>query len=175
MKNQIVVATDREKCIKQQRLGWPIAIVSLGTAAHSGYKMFAGLAEKDANKSIPFFFLATGILGVWLIVRGMRTKALLADFRLYASILATNKEKSVEKIASATNQPLNTVMKKVNAMCRRHYFSGHLDYAEKRVIFESDASASSSVIHCPGCGAKALVEANGSHCAYCGSPLTAEN
>ena len=172
MKNKISVLKDRTICWLMQIAGIVIALASLLIVAGG----IGNASKKETVTAIditmPIFFLFVAFLGILLFFRGRKIHALLADFRLYASILAVNEEKSVEKIASATNQPLDVVMKKANAMCRRHYFTGHLDYSEKRLVFESDAS--SAVVRCPGCGAKALVDASGVHCAYCGSPLTVQ-
>lgn len=174
MKNMISVIRDKLLSWFLQLGGIAVALCGLLISAGGFGNYFSKEDRPGLDIFLSIFFLLVGVAGIFMFIRGRKIHALLADFRLYASILATNEEKSVKKIASATNQPLDAVMKKVNAMCRRHYFSGHLDYAEKRVIFESDASASSSVIRCPGCGATALVEASGTHCAYCGSPLTAQ-
>ena len=174
MKNRVSVLKDKTLCWLMQLFGILIFLAAL-LFIIAGISITANKEiANDVGISLIIIFFLIAFLGILLFIRGRKIHGLLSDFQLYASILATNKEKSVEKIASATNQPLDAVMKKTNAMCRRHYFSGHLDYTEKRVVFESDASASTSVIRCPGCGAKVLVEANGSRCAYCGSPMTVE-
>lgn len=173
MKNMISVIRDKLLSWFLQLGGIAVALCGLLISAGGFGNYFSKEDRPGLDIFLSIFFLLVGVAGILMFIRGRKIHALLAEFRLYASILATNEEKSVEKIASATNQPLDAVMKKANKMCRRHYFTGHLDYAEKRLVFESDAS--SAVIRCPGCGATALVDASGSRCVYCGSPLSAEN
>ncbi len=173
MKSKISVIRDKTLCFLMQHTGLALAFFCF-VIALAGFANYFTTDDLTGVKIVlPFVFAGLGALGIMLFIRGRRIRRLLTDFRLFASILAKDENKSVEKIASAVNQPLDTVMKKADAMCRRHYFTGYLDHGEKRLVFDSDASA--AVIRCPGCGAPARVEGSNTVCAYCGSPLTAEN
>ena len=133
-----------------------------------------GLAElPEAKRSVDYAapIICLGLAAVhWLLIRAMkRTKELVKDFRLYSSVLAQDPEKSIPGIAEALKLPEEQVMNRLQAMCRRGYFSGHINFRTKQM--ELYTNQGFSVEHCPGCGATTAISRTGDSCRYCGAPL----
>ncbi len=117
----------------------------------------------------------------WLLVRAAKnTRKLVQDFRLYSSVLAGDPDKSVGGICRALGLKEEEVMKRLQKMCARGYFRGHIDYSAGRMVFDPlgesvSAPAGTLAVRCPGCGAPNMLSGRSGECRYCGSPLTAEN
>ncbi len=126
-------------------------------------------ARNGAEYVMPFFCL--GIAGLhFLLIRSMkRTKQLVQDFRLYSSVLAQDPDKEISGIAEALNLPEEQVMSRLQTMCGRGYFSGHMNFRTKRM--ELNPGRGVSVERCPGCGATTSISHSGDTCRYCGVPL----
>ena len=130
-------------------------------------------AEKKMDVVAPFICLGLAALHYLLIRRMRYTKELVEDFRLYSSVLAQDPDKEISGIAKALKIPEDTVMRRMQAMCRRGYFSGHINYAANRMELEPERGL--SVEHCPGCGATTAISRTGDVCRYCGAPLVRKN
>ena len=133
-----------------------------------------GLSELPvAKRSVDYVapFICLGLAGVhYLLIRTMkRTKELVKDFRLYSSVLAQDPDKEISGISAALNIPEEQVMKRLQEMCSRGYFSGHINFHLKRM--ELNPGSGVSVERCPGCGATTSVSRSGDTCRYCGAPL----
>ena len=133
-----------------------------------------GLAELPGAKDrmdvvAPFICIGLAVVH-YLLIRAMRkTKKLVEDFRLYSSVLARDPDKEIDGIADALKIPQEQVMDRLQAMCRRGYFSGHINFAARRM--ELEPARGFSVEHCPGCGATTAISRTGDTCRYCGAPL----
>ena len=128
-----------------------------------------GEAKDSAHRVVPFVCLGLAALH-YLLIRAMgKTKRLVEDFRLYSSVLAQDPEKDISGIADALGIPQEQVMKRIQAMCRRGYFNGHINFKTRRMILAQDPDV--SVEHCPGCGAATAISRTGDTCRYCGTPL----
>lgn len=128
-----------------------------------------GEAEDGVDRVMPFIALGLAALH-YLLIRAMRyTRNLVEDFRLYSSVLAQDPDKEISGIAEALKIPQETVMKRLQAMCRRGYFNGHINYKAQRMELEPELGL--SVEHCPGCGATTAIGNTGDVCRYCGAPL----
>ena len=128
-----------------------------------------GEARDGVHRVMPFVCLGLAALH-YLLIRAMAdTKALVEDFRLYSSVLAQDPEKEIPGIAEALRIPQEQVMKRLQAMCRRGYFSGHINFGTQRMELEPERGL--SVEHCPGCGATTAISHTGDSCRYCGAPL----
>ncbi len=133
------------------------------------------LPEAKDGVSVAMPFICFGLAAVhWLLVRAARnTRRLVGDFRLYSSVLARDPEKNIGGIAKALKIPEEQVMKRLQAMCRRGYFNGHINFMTKRM--EMNTGEDFSVEHCPGCGAATAIIRTGDVCRYCGAPLVRKN
>ena len=128
-----------------------------------------GEAKDGVHRVMPFVCLGLAALH-YLLIRAMgNTKKLVEDFRLYSSVLAQDPDKEIPGIAEALGIPQEQVMKRLQAMCRRGYFSGHISFKTRQMVLEPGRGL--SVEHCPGCGAATAISRTGDVCRYCGAPL----
>lgn len=134
--------------------------------------MFDGQPKESTDYVLPFFCLGLAALH-WLLLRYIRRSgALIDDFHLYCSVLATQREKSIPDLAATLKQPESVVMNRLQTMCRRGYIHGHIDYPNKRLVFPAEKGGPDArVVACPGCGARNAVKKPGDPCRYCGAPL----
>ena len=127
-----------------------------------------GSAEDATHRVMPFVCLGLAALH-YLLIRAMRkTKDLVGDFRLYSSVLAQDPDKEIAGIANALKIPQEQVTRRMQEMCRRGYFNGHINFKAQRMELDP---GSVSVEHCPGCGAVTAINRTGDRCRYCGAPL----
>ena len=105
----------------------------------------------------------------YLLIRRMRaTRDLVGNFRLYSSLIAQGNDQ-ISALAEKLNLSEEEVMKNLQAMCRRGYFHGHMDFQSRRLAL--DTGEGQYVARCPGCGATTAIYRTGDKCRYCGSPL----
>ncbi len=150
-----------------------IGLVGLGTLLVEG-------PEDALDIMMPFLCLGMALLHYLLIRFSGKTKQLIADFRVYCVVFASEPDKSIPEMAKAVNETLSAVMEKLKEMCRRGYFNGYIDYRTQRMVFpsfgqEQTDGGSVTVIHCPGCGAPNAVASAGGVCRYCDAPLISPN
>ena len=148
--------------------GW-ICLVFWALMAAAGFARL-GEARDGMDRALPFICL--GLAAVhYLLIRAMRkTKELVEDFRLYSSVLAQDPDKEIAGITETLKIPQEQVMRRLQEMCRRGYFDGHINFRTQRM--ELNAAKGVSVERCPGCGAATAVSRTGDVCRYCGAPLT---
>ena len=127
-----------------------------------------GSAPDTTHRVMPFVCLGLAALH-YLLIRAMRkTKDLVGDFRLYSSVLAQDPDKEIAGIANALKIPQEQVTRRMQEMCRRGYFNGHIDFKAQRMELDHGPV---SVEHCPGCGATTAISRTGDTCRYCDAPL----
>ena len=128
-----------------------------------------GEAKDGVHRVMPFVCLGLAALHWQLIRKARNTGKLVEDFRLYSSVLAQDPEKEISGIAEALKIPQETVMRRLQEMCRRGYFSGHINFQTRQMVLEPESGL--SIEHCPGCGATTAISSAGDVCRYCGTPL----
>lgn len=126
-------------------------------------------ASNRVETVMPFVCLGLAALHVPLIRATRRTKKLVEDFRRYSSVLAQDPDKAIAGISDALRIPQEQVIYRLQEMCSRGYFSGHINFTSQRM--ELNPGENFSVERCPGCGAPNAVSRTGDTCRYCGSPL----
>ena len=132
-----------------------------------------GNAKDGTERVLPIVCLGLAAIH-YLLIRAMKkTKELVGDFRLYSSVLAQDPDKEIAGIAEALKIPQEQVMRRMHEMCRRGYFSGHINFQTRRM--ELNTGRDLSVEHCPGCGATTAISRTGDTCRYCGAPLVRKN
>ncbi|MBU5437296.1 hypothetical protein KQI42_04705 [Tissierella sp. MSJ-40] len=142
-----------------------------------------------ANESFTLiFFLIFVIIGIWLIMFGIRRKKLIRRFKEYEQIISSENETSINNIANITFQSSDFVMDDIQTMINKKLFTNvFIDKNDKRIIFEKrndsvkttyDETASisihkeMSVVKCSGCGApNKIPKGSSSECEFCGSPI----
>ena len=126
-----------------------------------------GEAQDGMDRVLPFVCLGLAALH-YLLIRAMKkTRDLVGDFRLYSAVLAQDPDKEISGIANALKIPQEQVVKRLQEMCRRGYFSGHINFQTQQMELNTDLS----IEHCPGCGATTAISRTGDTCRYCGAPL----
>ena len=133
--------------------------------------LISGKKTETVDHVMPFVCLFVAVLHIlWLRHMG-KTSALLRDFRLYCAVFAKEPEKSISDLSLALNRPIDEVMNRLQAMCRRGYFNGYIDHQRQCMQFSGEAGAAAHAVYCPGCGAPGVAQASGGVCRYCGAPL----
>ena len=153
------------------RIGAVIGWIFLVFWALMGIVGLTELPSARDNVAVVMPFVCLGFAALhYLLIRAMkRTRDLVADFRLYSAVLAQDPDKDITGIADALKIPQEQVTRRLQEMCRRGYFSGHINFKAQRM--EMDPVADLSVAHYPGCGAATAISRTGDTCRYCGAPL----
>jgi len=143
-----------------------IGIVGLSEYLH-------GDAVQPVHRAMLFVCLILTGLHVWLILSSSGIRDLIRDFRLYSAMLAKDEEKSVLRLSQRIHLPLESVLQKLQKMCRRGYFNGYLDHQDQCLYFPDGTEQDRQVVYCPGCGARNALSRSVGTCRYCGAPLRA--
>ena len=157
------------------RIGSVIGWIFLVLWALMGVVGLGQLPKAKDGSDFAAMLVCFGLAAVhFLLIRAMKkTKDLVKDFRLYSSVLAQIPDKSIPAVAEALKIPQETVMRRMQEMCGRGYFNGHINFMTSRM--EMNVPAGLSVEHCPGCGAVTAISRTGDTCRYCGAPLVRTN
>lgn len=167
----------------QQTVGWIIAVFSV-------FILAVGLSEihepLDVGMCIFFFiFLAVGI---FLILKGIARKKLIAKYRLYTSLLSQDPYKSLDRLSTITNESVDTITVNIKKMlsCGLLHNIG-INYDKNCLIdldpnkvqpidgsYNSKVAPKFVVVKCPGCGAlNRIIEGTTTKCEYCGAFIQA--
>lgn len=143
----------------------------------------------DSNTGYFIAGLVLTVIGVWLIIAGVRRNNLIKLFKSYATSLADDPIKSIETLASAKNTSVAVVKRNLQLMINKGYFVNvAIDQQRNCLVFGNEAemlqkaaAANANASHstaefvtvaCPGCGAPNKVQKGAvSKCEYCGAPL----
>lgn len=139
-----------------------------------------GLTPFDVTMVTIFFvFMALGILQ---IVRGKKHKKIVTLFKEYAARLAADPNRSIHKLASATGAAAEKVKENILKMIHKGYFVNvYIDFERNCFVFsqesssaqQTESSAESVRVSCPGCGAKNKIQKGTvGECEFCGSYLS---
>ena len=123
-------------------------------------------------------------IGVACLLSHRRSSRLLADFRKYNAILASDPVKTIYRIAEMTGETAETVRIKVNRMIEKNYFvnayidqSGKIVLADRdqmnQVVGNNDGRKDFVTIACPSCGGvNRLVKGQVCKCEFCGAYIS---
>ncbi len=180
-KSKIMVAIIKGKIASI--VGWPLAVFwVIGLIIYlSPSDMTSG--DKASGLLISIIF---ELIGIALIVYGIKIKKKVKRFRRYIDIILNNNQIVVDNIASIVGKPINIVMTDLQKMIDKGYFKGaHIDKVSHEIVLDRRSEngvsnkvddsvelSSVKVVECKSCGAKNQVR-NGSYgeCEFCGSPL----
>ncbi len=158
--------------------GWVLLVFWLVPGVYGLFEILLGKAESTADLAMPWICFGLAFLHYLVIRSARKTKALIADFRLYCAVFAHSPEKSIPDLAETLNVPKEEAMKRLKEMCRRGYFNGYIDYSRQQMRFASSPAPKGAaenqpktVVYCPGCGARNAIVHSGDTCQYCESPL----
>ena len=124
------------------------------------------------------------LLAIYCIVVSHRISRLLADFRRYNAILASDPVKTIYRIAEMTGDTVENVRKNVNRMIEKGYFvnayidqSGKIMLADRekmnQVVGNNDDRKDFITITCPSCGGvNRLVKGQVCKCEFCGAYIS---
>lgn len=180
-KSKIMVAIIKGKIASI--VGWPLAIFWLiGLIIYlTSSDMTSG--DRTAGLIVSIIF---ELIGIVLIVYGIKTKKKVKRFRRYVDIILTNNQTVIDNIAGVVGQPVNIVMSDLQGMIKKGYFTGaHIDAVSHEIVLtrrnenivsnmvdNNVESGSVQVVECKSCGAKNQVMSDSySECEFCGSPL----
>lgn len=147
---------------------WLVVWALAGTVAVAD--LLSGQRKDSLDLFMPFICFGIAALHILLIRSFRRTKSLVGDFQLFASVLSRSDKKTVQSIAKALKKDPEWTRGRILEMCRRGYFTGQFDYTEEKIVFEN-VGKETTVIQCPGCGARNAVSRTGEKCVYCSAPL----
>lgn len=143
--------------------------------------------DRDLRSNAPIFGLVAIIFlctGIFCLYRHRRASRLLADFRKYNAILASDPVKTIYRIAEMTGDTVENVRKNVNHMIEKNYFvnayidqSGKIVLADRgqmnQVVGNNDGRKDFITITCPSCGGvNRLVKGHVGKCEFCGAYIS---
>lgn len=123
-------------------------------------------------------------ISIYCLYCHRRTTRLLADFRKYNAILASDPVKTIYRIAEMTGETAETVRIKVNRMIEKNYFvnayidqSGKIVLADREkmndVVANNDGRKDFVTIACPSCGGvNRLAKGQIGKCEFCGAYIS---
>lgn len=185
MKSSTATGLGRFKTSALKYLGWLFVFDSVGSLI--GCIMASNSNSRDDRSLAPIYgvmaiiFLCTGI---FCLYRHRRASRLLADFRKYNAILASDPVKTIYRIAEMTGETAETVRIKVNRMIEKNYFvnayidqSGKIVLADRdqmnQVVGNNDGRKDFVTIACPSCGGvNRLVKGQVCKCEFCGAYIS---
>lgn len=136
-----------------------------------------------------FVFLCSAVLGIILVVLGIKNNSIVKQYYEYSKYLAADPNKYISIIAVSANESVGTTVVKLSKMIELGFFPNmYIDTVQNRVRYygeDLNVGAASAVqgaasnsfieIKCKECGAVNQIPKGGSGvCEYCGSTLTAE-
>ena len=185
MKSSTATGLGRFKTSALKYLGWLFVFDSVGSLI--GCIMASNSNSRDDRSLAPIYgvmaiiFLCTGI---FCLYRHRRASRLLADFRKYNAILASDPVKTIYRIAEMTGETAETVRIKVNRMIEKNYFvnayidqSGKIVLADReqmnQVVGNNDGRKDFVTIACPSCGGvNRLAKGQVGKCEFCGAYIS---
>ena len=185
MKSSTATGLGRFKTAALKYLGWIFVFDSVGSLI--GCITNSNSSSRDDQFNAPIFGLMAIIFlctGIFCLYRHRRASRLLADFRKYNAILASDPVKTIYRIAEMTNETAETVRIKVNRMIEKNYFvnayidqSGKIVLADReqmnQVVGNNDGRKDFVTIACPSCGGvNRLVKGQVCKCEFCGAYIS---
>lgn len=184
MKSSTATGLSKVKTAILKFLGWFLALDGVAL-------LINGAANSSFNDDERLAFSVGGVIllgiGVYCLYCHRRATRLLADFRKYNAVLASDPVKTIDRIAEMTNEAPETVRKRVNLMIEKGYFvnayidqSGKIVLAERekmdQVIGNNDGRKDFVTIACPSCGGvNRLVKGQVGKCEFCGAYISDQN
>lgn len=164
-------------------------------AVFNGFLAFVGgigSGFKEAfDVAMVIFFMGVAALGVWLVVKGYQKLKLIKVYHNYSARLATDPEKSIDVLASATGVAVEVARKNIVNMLTAGFFPNYyLDTRSNKLVASkmsqrqiSNVSANMSnvtnqtvkyiTVQCRGCGAtNKIVSGTVGECEFCGSQIS---
>lgn len=172
----------------QRVFGWIIAIFN-------GFIAFVGCATSGFKEALDvtlvLFFSAIAAVGVLLIIKGNKKFKLIRTFYDYSARLASDPEKSIDLLASATGVTVAIATKNISDMLAAGFFPNcYLDGQHNKLVVptmpQQQVSTVSTpapnattqtvkytTVQCKGCGAtNKIVSGTVGECEFCGSQIS---
>ena len=185
MKSSTATGLGKFKTAALKYLGWLFVLDSVVSLIECIVTSNSSSREDQSNAPIfglmAIIFLCTGI---FCLYRHRRASRLLADFRKYNAILASDPVKTIYRIAEMTGETAETVRIKVNRMIEKNYFvnayidqSGKIVLADREkmndVVANNDDRKDFITIICPSCGGvNRLAKGQVGKCEFCGAYIS---
>lgn len=183
MKSSTATGLGKFKTSALKYLGWFFAFDGVCLLINSIANCGSSGDEALCNGFLIGGIFALGI-GVACLLSHRRSSRLLADFRKYNAILASDPVKTIYRIAEMTGETAETVRIKVNRMIEKNYFvNAYIDQSSKivladrdqmnQVVGNNDGRKDFVTIACPSCGGvNRLVKGQVCKCEFCGAYIS---
>jgi len=173
-------------------VGKIFSIVGFTLAGLGALVLIVDLAEGHIDSTAPYLF---GMLipGILLIIQGGRIKRRIRRFRAYVALIASGMD-SIDAIAISTGRAAPFVVKDLETMIRKRYFSeASIDHSANRIVIGGHSASHGfdappvppgphggggheqvimDAYSCPGCGASGTKQRGMiATCEYCGSSI----
>ncbi|UWP60788.1 hypothetical protein [Ruminococcus gauvreauii] len=181
------ISTDKAAAMKNSKvlsvIGW--IFVAIGIIGSMGSISDKTVTAGDLAIGL-VFFVGGGIL---MLYSAKKVKMSGEKYKKYINIVINNQQTSIENIASAMSMNQKQVVKDLEAMIDRGYFSNaYIDHGNSEIVLphnerknkdvvyaETSQTLQQEVVVCKNCGANNLVTVGTiSECEYCGSPIIIE-
>ena len=185
MKSSTATGLGRFKTSALKYLGWLFVFDSVGSLI--GCIMASNSNSRDDRSLAPIYGVMAIIflcLAIFCLYRHRRASRLLADFRKYNAILASDPVKTIYRIAEITNATPEAVRQNVRRMIDKCYFvnayidqSGKIVLADREkmndVVANNDGRKDFITIICPSCGGvNRLAKGQVGKCEFCGAYIS---
>lgn len=131
------------------------------------------------------FLVCAAIVGIVLLIRGIRYNSLIKKFYEYSRYLEMDPNKYVSILAASVRESTSATTENLTRMIALDFFPNmHLDATKTKLVYHgidvsggisAGAAGGFAEVKCSGCGAVNQIPKGGSGvCEYCGSTLTAE-
>lgn len=149
-------------------------------------------SQKDGAGTIIAMWVL-GLLGVWVVWKGIRRKNMRLEFKKYVAELSNDPTGTLDNLAAATGTSVDVVKKNLQFMIKKRYFpNAHIDEQENRLVLPSREQKTGNQVqnmnfnnngniqqaveyvtcHCPNCGGiNKIVKGSTAECDFCGSPI----
>ncbi len=124
-------------------------------------------------------FILFDLITIGMLFWGYKIKSLIKSFKKYVYVISSEHEGTLSNIAAILGKNENTVMKNIQKMINKSYFSNaYIDYRKKELMISGKALdklklSEAESTTCKTCGAYNInVIDDDSFCEYCGTILT---
>lgn len=134
-KSKVSIVTNQIWQKVESIIGWTLVVFSV-----IFHMMNFADSDDEAFTTMLVFLSITLAIGIFLVIRGMKRKKLIRDFKNYVQILAGDPYNSLDTIAARTNTSVDVVRRNIELMISKHFFANAvIDRASNSLILNGKA------------------------------------
>jgi len=174
--------TSNPAVILCKAIGIGVSILGYAIVFIFGLTLLFGKLDNAASVIVAILFI---VIGVLLIIGGIKTKKTIQRFNKYVSMICLENQTSIENIASASSQSIDFVTKDLQTMINIRFFTNaYIDKNTNEIVLtKNNITAKNStskktedldikVVTCKNCGASNNITSKSTaECEFCGSAL----